>query len=326
MKNLNFNLKGLKFSIPFTRKNLNKISEDKELPYNTLVNNQIYTIESNVRNDIFQSYLNYWNDGEIPQINSDNIWEYYQLSNEFGLLSEILSQPKFEQLFDLSFLIKQIQGSNFNKSDIEKKIALNLQYYLENFSDELKRIQINILYNIFYHQERNLNDQDLAYNFIIETAINVNEGFYILLPSLDICKFASPQNQYDSYINQIKHQGFCPRNVEKYFLSKFSASEKVAEIENKLNEALQTIKILTYSNDQLSNKVNKLENDLKSANQKIQKLTTENDQLSNKINEVNRKINENNSNQKKPLYELETKIDEFDGIFNFFQKKIPYSK
>lgn len=74
--------------IPFklSLKIIKKIPDDKGDLYNILISCNNYCVQSKVRDDIFKSYLLYWTDEKIPEINEGNILEYFQLSKEFGLL------------------------------------------------------------------------------------------------------------------------------------------------------------------------------------------------------------------------------------------------
>ena len=58
-----------------------------------------YFIQSKLKNDVFQYFLDYFLDkSEVPIINSENIYDYYILSIEFHfeLFSNLLSQSEFK--------------------------------------------------------------------------------------------------------------------------------------------------------------------------------------------------------------------------------------
>lgn len=136
------------FQLPCSRKLLIKIPESKEDLFNELFVRHSYRVQSKVRNEIFQSFLNYWKEETFPQINSSNVIEYFQLSSEFGLLDDYFTSQKLkEPLFNLSFFISPYKNSNIDRSTIERNIALNLDEYLTNFSDKLILIDIKSLYN-----------------------------------------------------------------------------------------------------------------------------------------------------------------------------------
>lgn len=271
---LTFYLNNDEFHLPFSRRNLNKIPEDKEIPYNSLATQHEYTIQSKIKNDTFQSFLNYWNDDELPQITLENIWEYYQLSEEFGILREYLSTDQFSPLFNLSYLINLNNVSNFEKICFEKKVAINLDHYLTNYASNMKQIQIDSLCRIFNHQERNLIDHDLAYQFIIDSAVNDGKDeFYTLLQYIDSEKMDSHENRRDSLINTKLHFGFSAQNSEKLFI----------EIENKMQnleqEHLHNVEI-----------INELESRLQNANQINQNMNAEKSELLEKVNNSDTKF------------------------------------
>ena len=96
-----------------------------------------------------------------------------------------------------------------------KNIAEHLDEFLEKYPDEMKRIRINSLTNIFFHKERNLISHDLAYDFITKNNDNNNESIFILLKSIDGRKL-SYEFYKDSFVKQNEHFGFIPENCVSY--------------------------------------------------------------------------------------------------------------
>ena len=94
-----FNLNNSEFSLPRKRKYLSKIPEDKEALYDELNSGEPYNVQSQVKNETFQSYLAYWKKKITPEVTSDNICEFCQLCEEFGLLKDYISSSQFESLF-----------------------------------------------------------------------------------------------------------------------------------------------------------------------------------------------------------------------------------
>lgn len=239
----------MNFSIPFNIKYLDKMPEDKKCLKNQLISEEKYVVNTSVPKEIFESYLEYWTNDVIPKITTDNIWEYYQLSQEFGIMRDFISSSQFNELFKLDILIKP--SSVYNKFYINLRISKNLDYYLSNQSEQLSNFDISSLYNIFNSEEINIKNQDNAYKFITENG-KKNPDFFILLDSLDADKFNDPSNRRDSVVNKNLHQGFLPKNAEKIVL----------DLEKKLTNSEQNVQ--------------QLENELKNANQIINRLRSQN--------------------------------------------------
>lgn len=95
--------------------------------YSSLLYNKEYEVKSNVSEEIFQSFINYWINRQIPNINIDNISEYFLLSNEFSIMNNLIQTfrkytsdyVKFSTNQDL-----QNQNKNLNKKIIEKSQKL----------------------------------------------------------------------------------------------------------------------------------------------------------------------------------------------------------
>lgn len=62
--------------------------------YKNLIEKKQYSIKSNVRRDVLQYFLNNWITNEIPNITSDNIYEYHQLCEEFDRMKNLLQISK----------------------------------------------------------------------------------------------------------------------------------------------------------------------------------------------------------------------------------------
>lgn len=135
------------FEIPSFFRRISKINENI---YRILVKNLKYYIESNVNDDVFQSFINYWINKEIPDITPANFHEYYQLSQEFDLMNDLI-QAKEEE-FSPSFQpIQNLLCKKNNKCVSEELIAKNLDFYLNSNREEMMQIEITSLFNIFNH-------------------------------------------------------------------------------------------------------------------------------------------------------------------------------
>ena len=103
-------LKGKTFEFPSDIELLKKI---KSTVSNYLINMRSYEVQSKVRYETFQLFLNYWKNEIDLKIHEDNIWEFTQLNDEFGLLEEYLSSPDIEHLFNISNLLHSDHLPNF---------------------------------------------------------------------------------------------------------------------------------------------------------------------------------------------------------------------
>ena len=80
-------LKSKIFRIPSDFRFMSMINEDI---YAKLKIEGQYEIKSNAREKVFNRFIEYWINKKIPYISQDNIREYEDLSNEFGIMTEII--------------------------------------------------------------------------------------------------------------------------------------------------------------------------------------------------------------------------------------------
>lgn len=144
------------FLIPRDSNCLEKISKKIQ---NEIMQNEQYIVVSNVRNEIFQIFLDFWIKNIEPLFDSDNIYELNLLMNEFDLKSKNIIIGH-EELLRISILRYDF-SSLHDKSESEKYIAKHLDFYIKKYMNQIKCIPITSLYNIFYHEERVLYDQNL---------------------------------------------------------------------------------------------------------------------------------------------------------------------
>ena len=170
-------LKNKKYMIPKKKQIICVVSE--RVANDLLINNQ-YFVFSDVSEEVFISFLEYWKDqSKTPDITPENLQEYEKISQEFEMMKDIISAQKEDHLFN----IKILQNSCcYDKTNIETKISKQLDFYLDNYSDEMQKIPINSLYNIFYTKERISIHPAKAYDIISNS--NDSEK-YILLNSID---------------------------------------------------------------------------------------------------------------------------------------------
>lgn len=258
-----------KFEIANSISIIYKIPKEKEEVINGLYYNKKYYVQSKVEDETLKSFLKYLEKDEIPEITKDNYFDYYQLSNEFGVLKDHLNQQQFLPLFYISNLINSYENQKIDNKNFEMIIAQNLDYYLINFPNDIKSIQFSSLYNIFNHPMKNLKDQDLAYKFIINTETSDKQMFFVLLETLDADEMKSEENKLDACINFKDHFGFSPKNIEKVVL----------RLEDDFIKAKQTIQNLSKEKNHFQEEASKVKNELFIANQKIQNLIKEKSQL-----------------------------------------------
>lgn len=102
----------------------------RNLPENiflSIFNNHRYEIQSNISEEVFQSFVNYISSGELPIIDRDNYDDFNQLNQEFCItqLAEFLQSKRKEFGEYLINIINLKKSSNSNKSQIELSIATN---------------------------------------------------------------------------------------------------------------------------------------------------------------------------------------------------------
>ena len=132
------------------------------------------------------------------------IHEYYLLSQEFQVLTDYLSDKMDEAIINLSILISSM---NRDKSRSEKYVSMHLTDFIDKYDQELKKIPINSLFNIFYHPERVLSDHQKAYDFITKEC--TNSSLYILLESLD-GELLNQKSKFESFLKSQERLGFHP--------------------------------------------------------------------------------------------------------------------
>ncbi|KAK8883702.1 hypothetical protein M9Y10_042800 [Tritrichomonas musculus] len=122
--------------------------------YKTLITNHQYEVKSNVSNEVFQSFIDYMVNNEIPDINARNASEFEKLSNEFDYMPSMMKLFKKlnEKLYFSS--IKEDQN-NFNskfkrKCDKMVKIVKNYQdviqfIFEDNSYPDIKSDYLNLV-------------------------------------------------------------------------------------------------------------------------------------------------------------------------------------
>ncbi|KAK8871637.1 hypothetical protein M9Y10_007374 [Tritrichomonas musculus] len=164
-------LKDEPFEIPKDLNFLNKIGQNIS---NCLLNSQKYQVHSDVQPHNFRLFYKYLtSDSYQLEVNSDNYSDFYLLNDEFNnIISDILSSPGFDSVRKGSILNLLLSREKEDKSQIEKDIAADLDFYLDQYKEKMSQVPETSLYNIFNHESRQLNNHNAAYQFIIE---NINK-------------------------------------------------------------------------------------------------------------------------------------------------------
>ena len=176
---LKFNGVNHDIPVPFKRY-LNLLGAFPESISTQISNQEYYNVESAIKQETFDSFKKYLMDSLEPEINSDNMHDFYLLSQEFQILTDYLSSKIDEDSFNLSILTS---NTSEDKSQSERYISKHLDDIITKHEEELSKIPINSLFNIFYHPERNLNDHQKAYEFFVNNA--KSDMIFVLLPILE---------------------------------------------------------------------------------------------------------------------------------------------
>ncbi|KAK8884317.1 hypothetical protein M9Y10_043425 [Tritrichomonas musculus] len=59
--------------------------------YKAIINTKLYKVKSNVSEEVFNSFVKYITNKELPNINSENFFEYEELSNEFDIMKNLIN-------------------------------------------------------------------------------------------------------------------------------------------------------------------------------------------------------------------------------------------
>lgn len=281
------------FLIPRDSNCLEKISKKIQ---NEIMQNEQYLVVSNVRNEIFQIFLDFWIKNIEPLFDSDNIYELNLLMNEFDLKSKNIIIGH-EELLRISIL-KYDFSSLLDKSESEKYIAKHLDFYIKKYMNQIKCIPITSLYNIFYHEERVLYDQNLAYSFITDENAKDSICKFTLLGSLDANKLKK-ENVQDSIINRDKHYGFSVQNESLYIRNQENQIHikniEKNNFERKNDLQQQEIDRLQQQIGNLSRQKNEIIDNL---NKQIQFLHEKNEAKQQQINKLQEQIQQQNQNKK----------------------------
>ena len=154
-------------------------------------------------------------------------------------------------------------NDNNDKSQNEKYIAMHLDECIEKYEQELLKIPLNSLVNIFFHKERILNDHQKAYDFIIKESFS-NINLNILLQSIDGEKL-NIQSQFESLSKINERRGYLPIFNQNFLEPIMKKCEKLSELEKENQMLKEEINKITNQN----NSIEDIESFILSINDKI---------------------------------------------------------
>lgn len=222
-------LKSKEYKIP-KKKQIIIMASDR-VADNLLLNDN-YIVKSNVSHEVFESFLDYWKDkNKIPNITPINYKEYKDLSQEFEIMSDLISSQRNNTLLNISILLNSV---NTDTSDIEKIISQQLDLYLDNHFEDMGHIPYQSLYNIFYNENRVLNSHKKAYDFILKTIQNNHDiNLYSLISSIDgqILYSESPDAFADSISKFEEHMKNMPKIDQSFLLEKIKPHKETQKKE-----------------------------------------------------------------------------------------------
>lgn len=247
-----FLLKGKFYGIIGRFKHFNDIKQNIS---NSLISGSFqYHVNSDVSEEVFQSFINYLEKDEIPDIQFNNINEYRQLSQEFGILSEKLDQ-KTKEFGEFKVNLNGIQN-NQDSSYYEEQIAQKLDYNLEKYRKELMDLPIQTLYRIFNHPNRNLTKHDLAYEVIKhEIEKKNNSNIVILLNLLDGSQMS--KKNLEECLSLYKEQN---ESIVYAYLAK--VSEEHDKLESEVSELKKSFEDMKNKCDMQKSLIAILENNI----------------------------------------------------------------
>lgn len=284
----------INISVPLQR-NIHIMSQFNLNVAAKLLNKEAYHVESNVSDETFQNFLNFWTKGEEPLINSDNASDYYLLSEEIGLMKDIVLKHINEDVLHISCLQKldakpkDKEKISHDKSNNEKYAAKNLDKLIKKYPDHLMKIPINSLYNIFYNPQRVLTNTQKAYEFIddlIKTAtIHNNENklnYFVLFSSLNgddlddktKLKILSKTNDYFGFIPKFSPSFY--KSIEENYNSLELNKKQLEFYKTELNKEISENLEIKKCNEQMKEK---LSLEIKKLSDENQKLKSDNEQM-----------------------------------------------
>lgn len=301
--------------IQFNSKLVLKLGENIS---DTLISSKKYFVKSKVKRNNFDIFLDFLNSKiENPSIDSNNYYDYFQLSKEFNnILSDYLSKPEFDEICKISMLNNAIINENSDKQLCESYISENLDYYIQYHKNNLSKIPYTTLYNIFQHKKRVLNNHENAYQFIkhVLNESNSNNGvekknICVLLGTLEGNKL-NEESLKESISKKEEHFGFVPK-IESTIFNSFNniVSDLKIQLENKYKQTVNDLmekqiqlfndfKVyfdskfdsIKTNNENFTKEIKETKNLVTNLSEKIQNIENNIKQMSNKNDDAQNKI------------------------------------
>ena len=112
--------------------------------YSILISQGQYEIRSEVSEETLEGFINHWITQELPNINSNNIFEYIKLSNEFDRMKDIVNLfMKQTTKLGISRLEAYKSKSKFKLSEKEKKLSNKSANYKKTIQFLFRKHDIN---------------------------------------------------------------------------------------------------------------------------------------------------------------------------------------
>lgn len=203
--------------------------------YKDLIDNQKYIVKSFVKEDVFESFIQYLIDNKKPDINFQNKHDFSLLSQEFNIMGNVLLsfQGTIDQYLSELQILNQ---SDQDTSQTELNIAENLDDFILNCGERLLQSPIQSLYSIFNHKDRKFTQHNLCYDLIKRNyEQNNNLNIFVLLTSIDAQKL-SRENLIDSIEKRIERGGMMPNYDSSIVLQ----NEKEIDTLKQKNDLLQS--------------------------------------------------------------------------------------
>ncbi|KAK8896754.1 hypothetical protein M9Y10_014671 [Tritrichomonas musculus] len=186
----NLILKNHVFEVPKIKETIVAVSKPVA---DELLNENKYYVKSDVSEEVFLNFLEYWkNQEKIPIIDNTNFIEYQKLDQEFGMLSDLLLSKTTDPLFNLSCVSQKLPC---NKCNIEASISRDLDLYIDRYPSQMSQIPIQSLFNIFHSENRILHDHIKACDFILN---NTNSDLLILAKLIASNKYTELRNKINN--------------------------------------------------------------------------------------------------------------------------------
>ena len=283
-----FLFKSKPFSVSLQRKDYQNLPQPVLL---SLLIQQQYEIKSDVKEEIFQSIIEYFVHETVPGIQKDNIDEYDLISKELQLqpISEIIQQKR-DFFNNISKIISSISDKSVtDNSSAEHSISKVLDDVIEYYSDELMNLPIQSLYNIFNSNDCNFTSHERLYDLILNHFEN-NKDYEIcmLLQFIDGNKIPE-QKLINSINDESLHFGFKP------FFDISSLFKKMHELENEKGK--QNNKPGKKRNEEQMNDSNDIKDEEQNDNSNDKKDDEQNDNSNDKKDEEQ---NDNSYSSKEP--------------------------